>query len=132
MAYLTDAIILQLLYVILLLAGVVATNLAAPDGVSPNGIIEHSFFPLTMAWFALFFSYFIFFHSYCGQTPGKILVRIIVVGEDGKPLPPFLAFIRSLGYFISSIFLVGYLLALFEKRGRALHDLLARSEVVQS
>jgi uncharacterized RDD family membrane protein YckC len=132
-AYLIDMTIFFLLFLFLSAAGWLASLLAASDLSSIDEANGPFLFFLTPALFVLFFGYYTFFHSYGGQTPGKILVRIKVVGEDGKPLPPARALIRTLGYFLSSIFFfAGFFLALFEKRGRALHDFLSRSEVVQA
>jgi uncharacterized RDD family membrane protein YckC len=131
LAYLIDLLILQCLDLLLFLAGWLAASLALQDGsiddLSPS--FASLFVPVTLAFY---FVYFTFFHAYGGQTPGKILVRIKVVGNDGGPLPLSRSFVRTLGYSLSSIFFAGFLMALFEKRGRALHDVLAGSEVVQS
>jgi uncharacterized RDD family membrane protein YckC len=131
LAYLIDLFILQCLDLFLFLAGWLAAALAlrydSLEAISPS--FTNLFIPTALV---LYIVYFTFFHAYGGQTPGKILVRIKVIGKDGGPLPLFWSFIRTLGYSLSSIFFAGFLLALFEKRGRALHDVLARSEVVQS
>ena len=131
LAYLIDLFILQCLDLFLFMTGWLAAVLGLQydslDGVSPT--FSSLFIPTVLL---LYFVYFTFFHAYGGQTPGKILVRIKVVADDGQPLRWLHSSIRTLGYSLSSIFFVGFLLALFEKRGRALHDILARSEVVQS
>jgi len=126
-----DLVIFQFLSAILFLSGTLALSLSLsvlPDSVELGRLV----LPFTLAWFVLFFTYFSFFHYYGGQTPGKMLVRIKVTTEDGEPVPLPRAILRTLCYFFSSILLLGFLLALIDRRGRALHDILARTEASQS
>src|SRR6266851_4800838 len=46
-----------------------------------------------------------------GSTPGKLLLSMVVVQEDGSPCRPGSAWIRSLAYIIDALFfgLIGYL-----------------------
>lgn len=46
-----------------------------------------------------------------GSTPGKLLLSMVVVQEDGSPCRPRPAWIRSFAYFIDGLFfgLIGYL-----------------------
>ncbi len=86
---------------------------------------------------SLFFvqlGYYTFFHTHCGQTPGKMILRIMVVvdGTDtpGPPSPPQ-AFFRALGLFISaSFFGFGFLMSIFGRKKRALHDFLSGTQVL--
>jgi uncharacterized RDD family membrane protein YckC len=72
-------------------------------------------------------------HALGGATLGKRLVRIRVVGPDGGPPSPARSAIRSLLAVISAALLgLGFLLALFTRTGRALHDVLARTWVVKA
>lgn len=64
-------------------------------------------------------------------TVGKRLCGIKVTDLYGRGLNPLRAFIRGLSRILSIASHVGYFLALFTERQRALHDLLAGS-VVQS
>ena len=72
-----------------------------------------------------------------GRTPGKALLRLAVV-ISGSPGPaPGIgmkrAFVRFLGCNLSgALFGTGYLLVLFRKDRRALHDLLAGTRVVRT
>jgi len=77
--------------------------------------------------------YWIFFTGYCGQTPGKMLLRIKVIGIDGTPLGYGKAFYREMpGKFISGILLgIGYLMAAFDDQKQALHDRMARTYVIK-
>lgn len=77
--------------------------------------------------------YWIFFTGYCGQTPGKMLLRIRVVRTDGEEVGYAKAFYREvIGKFISGIiFLIGYLMAAFDDQKQALHDRMAKTYVVK-
>ena len=69
-------------------------------------------------------------HTMCGQTIGKMLVRVRVVEVDGE-LPPFgAALLRFIAYFASlAPFTAGYLMAGLRRDKRALHDLIAGTRV---
>jgi len=72
-------------------------------------------------------------HALGGATLGKRLLRIRVVGPDGRPPSPARSAVRSLLAVISVGLLgLGFLLALFTRTGRALHDVLARTWVVKA
>ncbi len=70
--------------------------------------------------------------SMAGQTLGMRAAGIAIVRPDGSPLSYGRAFVRWLGYLLSSILLgLGFLIALFTKNKRALHDYLADTRVVR-
>ena len=77
--------------------------------------------------------YYVFFTGYCGQTPGKMLLRIQVVRTDGSNLGYGKAFYREvIGKFISGIILcIGYLMAAFDEQKQALHDRMAKTYVIK-
>ena len=77
--------------------------------------------------------YWIFFTGYCGQTPGKMLLRIQVVCTDGTALGYGKAFYREVvGKFLSGIiFAIGYLMAAFDDQKQALHDRMAKTYVIK-
>jgi len=90
------------------------------------------------AWTVLFslatgIAYYVFFTGYCGQTPGKMALRVKVVGTDGSEIGYGRAFIReTVGKFLSAaIFCVGYLMVAFTRRKQGLHDKLAGTLVVK-
>jgi len=66
-------------------------------------------------------------------TLGKKLVGIAVVRQDLEgPISFSRAFLRAVGYYISTILLFcGFVIAFFDDRHRALHDFLGGSVVVQ-
>ena len=71
----------------------------------------------------------------CGDrmTLGKALVGIAVVKKDlSGPISFVRAFFRAIGYYISGILLLGgFLIAFFDDKHRALHDVFGGSVVVQ-
>lgn len=84
-------------------------------------------------WIALFIIYEVIFTSGGRVTLGKKLLGIRVVSKNGENLSPVKAFIRVIGYFISSFTLnLGYIAALTNKNRISLHDLLASSMVIRT
>ncbi len=85
------------------------------------------------AWIALFIIYEVIFTSGGRVTLGKKLLGIRVVSKNGENLSIIKAFIRVIGYFISSFTLnLGYIAALTNKNRISLHDLLASSRVIRT
>jgi uncharacterized RDD family membrane protein YckC len=67
-----------------------------------------------------------------GQTLGKAAGGIAIVRTDGSPLTYGRAFLRWIGYMISTATMfLGFLCALFTQRKRALHDFMADTCVVR-
>jgi uncharacterized RDD family membrane protein YckC len=102
-----------------------ATAMVGPsaDGESPSG---------AATLFTLLFTavYATVLHAVTGQTIGKMLVGVQVLGVDGAPLPVGAAFLRYLAGFISLIPLgFGFLVAALRRDKRGLHDLIAGSRV---
>jgi len=65
-------------------------------------------------------------------TVGKKLLKIKVTTMEGRRIGFIRAAVRYIVMFgLSSIFFIGYLLALFTPRKQALHDLIARTVVVK-
>jgi predicted Zn finger-like uncharacterized protein len=90
----------------------------------------------TIIWLfgaVLSISYAVFFTGYCGQTPGKMALRIKVIRTDGNPVNYGRAALREvLGKFISSILLgIGYLMVAFDNRKQGLHDKIADTYVIK-
>ena len=76
-------------------------------------------------------AYYIVLHGATGQTIGKLIVGVRVSTLEGTRVSYAAAFIRWLGYFLSGITLfIGYLLAGVRTDKRALHDLIAWTQVV--
>jgi len=100
--------------------------------VGPDAQSVASFKPI-----ATFFTFVVFagayttvLHALGGQTIGKLIVGIRVVGGDGGVPSLGTAFLRHLGYFVSGAFLtLGFAMAALRADKRALHDLIAGTRV---
>ena len=78
-------------------------------------------------------AYYVFFTGYCGQTPGKMALRIKVIRSDGSDISYGRAFLReAVGKFISALILfIGYLMAAFDSQKQGLHDRMADTYVIK-
>ena len=83
--------------------------------------------------YLLSFVYYIFFTGYCGQTPGKMALRIKVIRTDGAPVSYGRAAFREVpAKFISGIiFGIGYLMVAFDDQKQGLHDRMANTYVIK-
>jgi resuscitation-promoting factor RpfA len=72
-------------------------------------------------------------HALAGATVGKRLLRLRVIGPDGRvPSPARSAARSALAVASAGALGLGFLLALFTRSGRALHDVIARTWVVKA
>jgi predicted Zn finger-like uncharacterized protein len=90
----------------------------------------------TVLWLfgiALSLGYAVFFTGYCGQTPGKMALRIKVIRTDGSEISYGRAALREIpGKFISSILLaIGYIMVAFDRHKQGLHDKIADTYVIK-
>jgi uncharacterized RDD family membrane protein YckC len=80
----------------------------------------------------LAFGYVASFTVAGGQTIGKMVLSLRVIGDDGRPVDAAGGMLRALGCMLVPITLgLSYLPALFTSDHRALHDRLAGTRVVQ-
>jgi len=107
---------------LLFLVGVL--NGSATDGVA---LLVQIFIYL------LSFVYYVFFTGYCGQTPGKMAVRIKIIRCDGSSLTyPRAAYREIPAKFISGIiFCIGYVMVAFDEQKQGLHDRMADTYVIK-
>jgi len=76
--------------------------------------------------------YTVGFWVWRGQTPGKMALRIRIVGDDGRPVGLGRAIVRYGGYIASTVFVfTGYFMISFDRRKQGLHDKIARTYVVR-
>lgn len=75
-------------------------------------------------------SYYVFFWSLIGQTPGKMIMGLRVVSVDGSPVSVWQSLRRFVGYLISFILFLGYLWILADDRRQGWHDKIASTFVV--
>ncbi|MFA5322618.1 MAG: RDD family protein [Smithella sp.] len=99
-------------------------GLAGPSRVSPAMIL------LWILYTFIHIAYFTYFHGTTGRTPGKMLLSLQVVSDDGSPISFGTAFLRTVSYFISNIFYLGFIWVAFDKRKQGWHDKIARTVVI--
>ncbi len=138
-AYMIDGFILTVIFFILMIVAGIAFFAGAMT--SDSGRLAEIFMdPERMAgmglWMWLFsilinFGYFIYFHGSTGRTPGKMLLNLQVVSTEGAPIGFGVAFLRSVGYLVSSlVFCLGFIWAGFDKRKQGWHDKIAGTVVI--
>jgi uncharacterized RDD family membrane protein YckC len=95
------------------LVGILVAIVAALRHTSSQTLLGHQ--TNSIALFAFSMLGFVALEAICegfhGSTPGKLLLSMVVVQEDGSPCRPGSAWIRSFGYIIDALFfgLIGYL-----------------------
>lgn len=94
-----------------------AMDSSAPVTAHPKGAAA------ALLWGGLFLAYQAYFSSEGRVTLGKRLLGLRVIGHDGEALSLTHGLGRSLGYLVSQFFTAGFLWALLDPNGRALHDL---------
>lgn len=107
---------------------------AAKSALGPGPETTHLLF-LTIGLFnlALWQTYKVFFVGYCGQTPGKMALRLQVVHSQGAALGFGRAFVREvIGKFTSGLlFGLGFLIVAFDRNKQGFHDRLAATVVIK-
>jgi uncharacterized RDD family membrane protein YckC len=86
---------------------------------------------LAWGWMFLVTSYFVIFHGMEGQTVGKWLLSLRVVGEKGSRLGYKRASLRWLGELLFAPLVLGLLWIIWSPEKRAWHDYLARTWVIK-
>ncbi|MGB5217195.1 MAG: RDD family protein [Smithella sp.] len=87
-------------------------------------------FYLWAFYFVVNIIYFTYFHGATGRTPGKMILGLQVVTEEGNPISFGTAFLRSVGYFVSNILYLGFIWAAFDRRKQSWHDKIAGTVVI--
>ena len=68
-----------------------------------------------------------------GQTPGKSAVGVRVIKADGSEISDTDAFIRAIGYHVSTLLCgLGFIWAIFDRNNQTWHDKLAGTYVVSA
>ncbi len=134
-SFLLDLAIVNLIYFLFLLIGMVAVQMglsrADLDRPSEDLVLSLASRFLVL-WLVLFFVYFTLFGYFGGQTPAKMLSGIQVRSTTQDPLTWGQAIRRAIGYLLSSLFFgAGFLLMFFNRDHRALHDFIAGTCVIR-
>lgn len=114
---------------------VVIVGAALIGALSTVGVGDYAIGVLTLVVFVTFFGYFILFETlWNGQTPGKRLFGLRVVGDGGYPITVFAAAIRNLVRlvdFIPGFFGVGAIAVFANGERKRLGDLAAGTVVIR-
>lgn len=87
--------------------------------------------------FSIIWGYFVLFETlWSGQTPGKRIMRLRVVREDGRPVRFFEVFVRNLIRFVVDFqpfpsYAVGVVTIIFSSRSKRVGDFVAGTVVVK-
>ena len=102
-------------------------------GGGSEGAVGNMAVLIQLFGFVLSIAYYVFFTGYCGQTPGKMALRIKVIRCDGSSLSYGKAAFREVpAKFISGIiFGIGYLMVAFDDQKQGLHDRMANTYVIK-
>ena len=77
--------------------------------------------------------YVLWFWANRGATPGKKMLGLKIVREDGEdPIGWGTAFMRFVGYMVSgAILYIGFLMIAFNPEKKGLHDMIAKTRVLK-
>ncbi len=136
-AFMLDNLIIYLLSLTVFFIGMIALGASAvfPNLGSGWGRMLTAAFRVALLFniLCLFMCmiYFTYFIGICGKTPGKMFFGLKVIRENGE-LPGFgTAFLRWIGYFLSSLPLnLGFIWIALDNRKQGFHDKLAGTLVV--
>lgn len=138
-AYLIDGFIIGVIFFILMIVAGVAFLAGALSG-DTEALVATITDPQMMTSVTLLvwvfsilmnMAYFTYFHGSSGRTPGKMLLNLQVVSIEGQPIGFGVAFLRSVGYLVSSaIFCLGYIWIGFDKKKQGWHDKIAQTVVI--
>jgi uncharacterized RDD family membrane protein YckC len=138
-AYIIDGFIITLVIFILAMIAGIAFFTGIMSGGNTSWIVSmkdpEQMLSFTL-WFWLFstlinIAYFTYFYGATGRTPGKSLLGVQVVSVEGSPISFGTAFLRSVGYMVSSFFLcLGFIWIGFDKKKQGWHDKIAGTVVI--
>ncbi len=128
LAFALDTILLSFFVCLILMATAAGFMVSAESLSAARFMNLWLIFSLSCSSIALF--YFTYLTMEGGATIGKRVFGLKVVGKDGKYIGPLRAFVRSTAYLLSALLWVISLITVFLFRGRALHDMIAGTQVV--
>lgn len=137
-AYTVDNIILNIVFIVLtvivttafVLGAMSSNNRAWVADLTDPARINLLVLPVTALYIIMSIAYFTYFHGIKGRTPGKMLMGLEVLSANGTPIGFGIAFLRSVGYMVSSILYIGFIWAAFDKRKQGWHDKIAGTVVI--
>jgi uncharacterized RDD family membrane protein YckC len=131
LACLVDSLIL-LLVMGVIVAPAIAVSLIAKD--SPGFVVVAVSLISTLLALAVNLLYVLYFWARKGATPGKSVLGLKILREDGAtPMGWGKAALRLLGYLVSGAIMdIGFIMVAFTDRKRGLHDMIAGTVVVRT
>jgi uncharacterized RDD family membrane protein YckC len=100
-------------------------------GIAAKGMIP---WWLGLIYFIIYIGYFTYLEGSQGQSVGKMITKIKVVREDGKPIDMNQAFIRNILRIIDGliVYLIGAILIWRSDKKQRLGDSIAKTVVVKA
>ena len=134
LAFAIDQTIIYTISILLLFTGAFAVGIHySPDeGRFLERLGDVVTFPYILTLAILTMVYYTYFIGASGQTIGKMICRLKVVQTCGEPVSYGQAFLRWVGYLVSSIFFyAGYFWIAFDTNHQGWHDKIADTYVVR-
>jgi uncharacterized RDD family membrane protein YckC len=140
-AFTIDNIIINIVFIIFLVIIVAAfafgslsgdADVWIADWTNPSRITSLALM-VTIFYIAVSIAYFTYFHGINGRTPGKMLLALQVLSAEGRPIGFGTAFLRAIGYLVSSLLFtlpLGFIWAIFDKKKQGWHDKIAGTVVI--
>jgi uncharacterized RDD family membrane protein YckC len=131
LAYLLDAIFLFLINLVIVIPALIAGFVLFRNR---TGLFLAVMGLAYLLVFAVSILYYVYFVGRRGATPGKKILGLKIIREDGiEPVGYGKAFLRLLGYLCSGMILyIGFIMIAFSDRKRGLHDMMAGTTVVKT
>ena len=132
-AYLIDSIIISVLMGIIWVPTTFLTMRSAMSESGPGPLAAILPFLAFLLSMAASLGYVLWFWATKGATPGKKMLGLRIVREDGEePLGWGTAFMRLVGYMVSGFILnIGFLMIAFNPDKMGLHDKIAKTRVLK-
>ncbi|MBK8599068.1 MAG: RDD family protein [Holophagales bacterium] len=132
-AYLIDSVIISVLMGIIWAPTMFLTMRSAMSEGGPGALAAILPFLAFLLTTAASLGYILWFWANRGATPGKKVMGLRIVREDGEePLGWGTAFMRLVGYMVSGFILyIGFLMIAFNPDKQGLHDKIAKTRVLK-
>jgi uncharacterized RDD family membrane protein YckC len=133
LAYMIDSIIISLVVGVIWAPTMFLTVRASMSESGPGALAAILPFLAFLLTTAASLGYILWFWANKGATPGKKMLGLRIVREDGEePLGWGTAFMRLVGYMVSGFILyIGFLMIAFNPEKKGLHDNIAKTRVLK-
>ena len=108
-----------------------SVGLAAHQQTFSGESLDGFLFLCLVGWLSLVTGYFVLLHGMAGQTLGKWLLGLRIVGANQAPITYRQALVRWAGSWVSALMGAGMLWILFHPQKRGWHDLIAGTWVIR-